>query len=94
MQDDSQTNTGNTERQQYDFEGTNPAVAVIQTLADATGEEPTELESLFDHIDPDALNTLLLSSNGSGPVTTVSFTVADRRVKVGCDGFVVVTETD
>ncbi|WP_256301041.1 HalOD1 output domain-containing protein [Haloarchaeobius salinus] len=96
MQHDSQTGTGETERQQYDFEGTDPTVAVIQSLANATGEDPTELESLFGHIDPDALNTLLLSSNRSDhdQVTTVSFTVDGQHVNVGCDGFVVVTEAD
>ena len=95
MQDDSHTKTGEIERQQYDFDGTDPAVAVVQTLADATAREPTEIESLFEHVDPDALNTLLLSSNGSenGHVTTVTFTVEDRQVSVGCDGFVVVTES-
>ncbi|WP_440991873.1 HalOD1 output domain-containing protein [Haloarchaeobius baliensis] len=93
MQDDSHTKTGETERQQYDFERTDPAVAVVKTLADATGKEPTEMESLFGHIDPDALNTLLYSSNGSeiDHVTTVTFTVEDRQVSVGSDGFVVVS---
>lgn len=94
MQEDSHMSTENTEGRQYDFDGTDPTVAIVQTLADVTGEEPTEVESLFDHVDPDALNTLLLSSNGSGHVTTVSFTVTDRRVNVGSDGFVVVTESD
>lgn len=96
MREHSHTSTGTTERQQYDFEETAPAMAVVQTLADATGEQPTEIESLFDHVDPDALNSLLRSSNSSNPdePTTVSFTVSDRHVNVGCDGFIVVTSTD
>jgi hypothetical protein len=96
MKDDEYTESGTTVRRQFDFQGTDPSMAVIQTMADVTEQAPTELETLFDHIDPDSLNTLLLSSDNAGfeQATTVTFSVEDRTVSVASDGFVVVTHPD
>lgn len=81
-------------RNRYDYDETNPVVAVVETLAEALDRETTDQSTLFEHVDPDALDKLLTSSSDSEHVTTVSFTVGDRRVTAGSDGFVVVMGAD
>ncbi|MFC4406021.1 HalOD1 output domain-containing protein [Haloarchaeobius iranensis] len=92
MHEDEHTESKATVQRQFDFEGIDPSMAVVQTLAEATEQPPLQVETLFDYIDPDALDTLLRSS-GHGdfePVTSVVFSIEERTVTVGCDGFVVV----
>lgn len=80
-------------RQQYDWEETDPSVAVIETLAATTGREPTALDVLFDHVDPEALDALIRSSVGTEHEadTLVGFAVEGYRVTVSGDGYVSVS---
>jgi len=76
--------------------GESPSEAVIRALAATKGVEPTELDLLYDFIDPEALDSLL-----GGPVlgdesqTVVAFSATGFRVVVSSDGHVsIFDETD
>lgn len=83
-------------RQQFDWGETSPPVAVAEALGEATGKEPTEIQSLFDFVDTDALEVLIRTSarTETADATTVAFSVRDRRVTVSGDGFVCVEPLD
>jgi len=76
---------------QYDWTETNPSIAVIETVAVAVDREPTELELLYDFIDPDAFD-ILVQTSGSEAVT-VSFHYASQQVTVHGTGDVIVRPT-
>lgn len=44
-------------------QSTSPSEAVIEAVAEAEGVEPTDLQPLYDVLDPDALNSLFKSRN-------------------------------
>ena len=68
-----------------------PCTSIIEAVAAATGRQPTELPTLDEHVDGDALDTLL--RRGSPPVT-IAFEYADTEVLACGDGTVQVTVTD
>jgi hypothetical protein len=75
--------------------GGSPSTAVVQAVARSRDCSPTELDSLEDAVDTDALNALFAprydgTSRGTG---SVSFSYADRHVVVFSDGRVVVSRT-
>ncbi len=74
-----------------DYNG-NPTTleAIVRTVAAEEGIEPTELEPpLYEAIDPDALQSLLDSSDA---VRTVQFSYGGRTVEVRGDGQVTVLD--
>lgn len=73
----------------YEYTADQPAsLTVIEAFAALEGVEPTELDhTLFDYIDPQALDTLAQS----GPVT-VTFTVDRYTVHVTESGTIQITE--
>jgi hypothetical protein len=67
--------------------------AVIRVLAAAEGVEPTELDLLYDFVDPEALDSLLNKSvTSDGQPTVIEFGVLDYRVVVSSDGQITVLE--
>ena len=81
-----------TVRAQYEWASTPPPIAVIETVAVALDREATAFGTLYESVDPDALDALL-RSNGSSATPddlSVTFTVADRQVTVHGSGEVVV----
>lgn len=77
---------------EYDWSLLAPSTAVIETVAIATNREPTGLDSLFETVDPEALDALVRSS---GPHTTerdvtVRFGFAGHDVTVQNNGMVVI----
>lgn len=81
-------------RASYDWEVTSPAAAVVETVGKAFNAAHTTFEPLYDTVDPDALNALVMSSDAPGnPNATVSFEYADRLVIVHSSGDVDVQET-
>ena len=79
-------------RARFEWSSTTPSTAVIETVAAATGRDPMTIESLYERVDPDALDALVSpsgSASGNGNVT-VSFSFADRSVTVHRNGEVVV----
>lgn len=79
-------------RARYDWSSTSPSDAVLEVVADAVGGGPTSFGPLYDHVDPDALNSIFRSSGSDRPTdgTRVSFVLPDRLVVVRGDGEVVV----
>lgn len=80
-------------RADYDWSSTSPSVAVIEAIAVLEDVTPlavrTELEtSLYEHVDPGALDAILDSDRGY-PVT-VTFTVDDYTVRLESHGLLVV----
>ncbi|AFZ74912.1 HalOD1 output domain-containing protein [Natronobacterium gregoryi] len=77
--------------------GERPSAAVVETIAQAEGVDPMTFEpSLYQAIDPDALDTLIESADGE---VTVVFTFAGYTVGVDGTGTVTLapideTETD
>lgn len=79
-------------RAEYDWTDTPASTAVVETVAAACDCEPTELDPLYEVVDPDALDAVVRSSE-NGPVVggaTVTLEVADRSVTVHDGGAVVV----
>jgi len=71
------------------------STAVIDAVAEAAGVEPAELgASLYDQIDPDALDNLFSDRHNGQPRGTghVAFTLLEYEVTVYSDGQVVVHE--
>ena len=66
--------------------------AVVEAVAAATGRDETELEPLFDAVDPDALDDLFDrgSTARRRADVRVAFRYAGCRVAVGPDGTVAV----
>lgn len=68
-----------------------PAEAAIQAVAAVKGVDPTELEHLYDTVDPDALDALVTGSmDGSADELRVSFRVDEVRVEIFNDRRIVV----
>lgn len=63
---------------------------VVEEVAAATDTDPIELEPLYAHVDPDALDALF--SNGAGRTVRhqgeIAFPMAGCDVTVGADGTV------
>lgn len=75
-----------------DVQGEEVSDAVIAAVADATGEDPIELEPLYSVVDPDALNSLFRGSTDASATTMeLRFSMAGCRVVVRGDGDVDVT---
>lgn len=61
-----------------------PSVSVVEAVSAATDRTPTELPPLHDHVDPDALDTLI--SRGESSAVTISFSYAGTVVVIDGDG--------
>ena len=70
--------------------------AVIQTVAEATGRDPTDLDQLFDVLDPDALDDLFGEWTAEDPHSdpSVVFSYAGCRVSVNGDRVVATPEEE
>jgi len=67
----------------YDWSNTAPSFAVIDAIATIENLEPTNLSvafdtTLFDHIDPEALDTLITD----GSEIAISFSYGDYGVQI------------
>lgn len=79
-------------RATFDWTARTPSTAVIEMVAIAVDREPTELEPMYEVIDPEALDSIV-GQNGEYPArknTTVAFTLNDHDITVRSDGTVVV----
>lgn len=69
----------------------NPAMAVLEAIADHAGREPTDLETpLYTALDPDALDRLL----DSAATVAVTFRYDNYVVTIDNDGSVTVDSDD
>ena len=88
----SPTRTG-VGQQQLDWSETTPSMAVIDAIASVENTEPTDVveeldTTLFDHVDPEALDALI---TGDNPVS-ISFTIDEYEVRFDGDTLEVTSE--
>lgn len=77
----------------YD-EATPASIAVIQAIAAVEDLDPMDVEfTLYDHVQPDALDMLVGHESATGNVE-ISFTIDGYRVRVRDTGEVTVREDD
>lgn len=74
----------------YEWSTTEPSQAVVETVARADGRGQTDLPSLYEYVDPDALNTLVRTGGKNGGAVSVSFPMAGYDVTVHGRGQVAV----
>ena len=67
-----------------------PSMLVVQAVASATGEDPTDMDPLYAVVDPDALDALFVG----GVEGRVHFDYHDCEVAVYSDGRVTVGDVD
>lgn len=79
----------NVTRGQFDWTETRPSAAVIEHISAITGRERTAFAPLYEAVDPEALDSLIDSSDRSGPVS-ISFEYAGHSITVRSDGELVV----
>ena len=69
-------------------QNTSPSEAVIEAVADAEGVEPTDLQPLYDVLDPDALDALFQprSHGGRSSRGQIAFEYHGYEIHVDEDG--------
>jgi hypothetical protein len=88
---DEDSETGETVRAEYEWTSTAPSTGVVETIASATGRDPTTLDPLFETIDLEALDALLgADERTTAGEAVVSFRFSDREITVSSTGEVVV----
>lgn len=69
----------------WDRDGRPPSIAIVESIAAIEGSDPTDLEFvLYDFVDPDALDRLLLGATGGD--LSVELRVGHYLVTVRADG--------
>ncbi|MEF8829157.1 MAG: HalOD1 output domain-containing protein [Haloarcula sp.] len=79
----------NVTRKQFDWTETRPSAAVTEYIAVMTGQEQTDFAPLYETVDPEALDSLVDSSDRLTPVS-ISFEYAGHSVTVRSDGELVI----
>ena len=77
-------------RTEFDWTDVAPSTAVTELIAEESGQDPTELDPLYESIDPDALDRLI-RGNGVNPHEhrlTVSFSFRGYAVVIQSGGLV------
>ncbi|WP_254766374.1 HalOD1 output domain-containing protein [Salinilacihabitans rarus] len=87
---DPTINTAHTHHDPDD--GESLSATVVSTVAELSGTEPTDLELLYDRVDPDALDEIFAATNSDSRRADghLWFPLAGYGVTVYGDGFVVV----
>jgi len=76
-------------------EETDLSIAVVEAVAEAKGVEPTEMgATLYDAVDPDALDRLFTDHGGDGLAGRVVFELGVHEVTVQSNGDVLVRQID
>lgn len=80
----------------YDTANYSLPQAVVEAIAEAEGTEPTELKTLYDAVDVDALESVLehAETRTGSPSTLVGFTAGRWDVFVGDGGHVLVFDPE
>ncbi|QLG50942.1 HalOD1 output domain-containing protein [Natrinema halophilum] len=78
----------------HDWTGTDSlTTTIISTVAELSGSDPTEVERLYDRIDPESLETLFAPTAGAAArnIGQVSFQLEAYTITVHATGDIVVT---
>lgn len=74
-------------RKKYDWSTVAPSTAVVETVSDVTDTDVLELRSLYDSVDPDAIDKLCRDELTAGSDTvSISFEFEELNVTVRSDG--------
>ena len=70
----------------YNWSDTSPSLAVVDAIAVVEDVEPTDLHqtlgtTLYDQLDPEALDSLVTSASH----VTISFTIGEYRIRIDGD---------
>jgi len=68
-------------RNQYDWGSTDPSIALVESVAEAMKRDKKEIASLYNVIDPDAVNRLLTETTEE-----ISLTLTYQGQKVSLHG--------
>lgn len=75
----------------YEWHGDQPpTIAFVEAVADATGRDPVEMPPLYEYVDADALNELLVGSSDRVGTTTVTVRYDDVTGRFNSDGELVI----
>ncbi|MHB9286801.1 HalOD1 output domain-containing protein [Halobacteriales archaeon Cl-PHB] len=90
--DDRHASTPEPVHARFDWATTSPTRAVVETVARSRDADLLSLPPLFDNLDPDALDDLVVATTdpASQPPLQVSFSYAGTEVTVAADGAVMV----
>lgn len=77
----------------FDWTVVSPPIAVVEALAEKTGQAIDDLPALYEYVDPDALETLV-GSQSNGEHSLVRFTYRSQQVTVEGSGTITVTSDD
>ncbi|AEH37155.1 HalOD1 output domain-containing protein [Halopiger xanaduensis] len=71
-----------------DLEATDQSTSaiVIQTITELTGQEPDELEPLWDSVDPEALDSFVARAEETETPCRLAFEYQGYTVKIDADG--------
>jgi hypothetical protein len=85
-------NRSQTTRIEYEWSSVAPSTAVLEAVAAAADCEPTDLDPLYEFVDPDALDQFVRSTASSENAgnTSISFSFDCYEVTVYSSGFVTV----
>lgn len=88
--------TGGAVRAEFDWSAAPPSTAVVETVAIATDRRPMGLEPLYGSNDPDALDSLIQTTETPSAVgnTTVAFVLDGHEVVVQRDGTAVMRRVE
>lgn len=91
--DPESTSSGHVSARYEIGEDESPAYALIEVLATLAGESETEMETLYEHVDLEALNSLLASTAKSPRWSgSVQLEMADSVVFVMEDAVIVMAD--
>lgn len=86
---------GNSLQNSYEWSNVPPSLAAVDTVAEAVGRDPTALDSLYDAVDPDALDKQFQREyDAPANDLRVSFVYHGYHVVVRDDGVVTATPID
>jgi len=74
-----------------DYHNDSISLRVVEALADVTDTAPSELDPLYNTVDPEALDRLFQPDSSDG--VRVTFEYGDARVEVRGDGTILVDGT-
>lgn len=75
-------------RATFDESTTPPSLALVATLSTALDAEPTEIDPLYETVDPDAIDELLTEPDPSADPVTVSFHIERYEARLSSTGLI------
>lgn len=81
-------------RRTFDFQTIPPSRAAIQTVAAVSGIQTTDLPPLYEDVDPESLDTLVLGDRDGSAGLCIEFEFHEYRISVYSSGILELTHLD